>query len=216
MRLHIRPEWQTILKENNLDSYPALLNFRGAACMSSHTRGATWRLVLSDGQVIFIKQDYYTKYQPIIRYLMRGRKPLCNTVKERQAFALAARHGFVVPEVVVWGEHRRFGLPHTGVMVMLPLDGVPVDRFAADPNNQAQAPEVIARAEDTLAQLQACRLDWKIDCKPEHFFLLKDGSIGLIDLERLTQRSKPLASDYCRMQRERFRSLLPEPYRSRP
>ena len=184
--------------------------------MSSHTRGATWRLTLSGGQVIFIKQDYYTKLQPIMRSLMRLRKPLCNTVKERRAFDLAARHGFIVPEVIAWGESRRFGLPDTGVMVMLPLDGVPVDRFAAEPGNREQAPAMIAKAENTLSRLQACRLDWKADCKPEHFFVLPDGAIGLIDLERLTKRSKPLDSDYCQMQLERFRSLLPEPFRSQP
>ncbi|HOG49787.1 MAG TPA: hypothetical protein PKY10_04300 [Lentisphaeria bacterium] len=95
MRLHIEPEWQNILAANKLDSYSALLNYRGEASMSSHTRGATWRLTLSGGQVIFIKQDYYTKLQPIMRSLMRLRKPLCNTVKERRAFDLAARHGFI-------------------------------------------------------------------------------------------------------------------------
>ncbi len=211
---HIKPEWQNILAANKLDSYSALLNYRGQACTSSHTRGATWRVTLSGGQVIFIKQDYYTKLQPIIRSLVRLRKPLCNTVKERLALDLAARHGFVVPEVIAWGESRRLGLPNTGVMVMLPMDGVPVDQFAANPDNREQAPAVIAKAEKTLARLQECRLDWKVDCKPEHFFVLRNGTIGLIDLERLTQRSKPLGSDYCQMQLERFRSLLPEPFRS--
>ena len=157
---------------NKLDSYSALLNYRGEECMSSHTRGATWRFTLSDGQVIFIKQDYYTKLQPIMRSLVRLRKPLCNTEKERRAFELAARHGFIVPKVIAWGESRRLGLPNTGVMVMLPMDGVSVDQFAAEPDNREQAPAIIAKAEKTLLRLQECRLDWKVDCKPRAFFRL--------------------------------------------
>ncbi|MDD4099010.1 MAG: phosphotransferase [Lentisphaeria bacterium] len=215
MYLHIEPKWQAVFKERGLDSYRALLNFRNDACASSHGRGATWRLELTAQQVVFIKQDYYTKFLVNLRNLVRGRRPLCNTAKERRALALAARHGFRVPEVIAWGEEPRYGLPNTGVMVMLPLPGMPVDQFVADPKNQARAEEVISKAEDTLAALQSCRLDWKTDCKPEHFFILDDGTIGVIDLERLRLRDKPLAEKHCQMQRQRFRSLLPEPYRTR-
>ncbi|NLG14733.1 MAG: hypothetical protein GX561_11120 [Lentisphaerae bacterium] len=212
MRFHIEPKWQDALAANNLDSYSALLNYRGENCMSSHTRGATWRLTLSCGQDIFIKQDYYTKLQPIIRSLVRLSKPLCNTEKERRAFALAAEHGFIVPEVIAWGESRRFGLPNTGVMAMLPMEGVPVDRFVVETDNREKARAVIKQAEELLMRLQVCRLDWNVDCKPEHFFVLPDGTIGLIDLERLAKRSKPLDKDYCEMQLQRFRSLLPKPF----
>ncbi|MGI5922661.1 MAG: lipopolysaccharide kinase InaA family protein [Lentisphaeria bacterium] len=212
MFLHIQPEWQEILKHNRLDNYQALLGFTNDSCMSSHTRGATWRHTLSNGQTIFIKQDYFTKIAVACRYLLRGKKPLCNTAKERHALALAAQHGFVVPEIIAWGEERRFGLPHTGVMIMLPVAGVPIDHFAANPENHDQAQEAIAQAERTLARLQDCRLDWKTDCKPEHFFVRPDGSIALIDLERLRLRKKPLPKDYRNMQLRRFRSLLPKPF----
>jgi hypothetical protein len=213
MFLHIQPEWQVVLKQNRLDNYQALLSFTNDCCMSSHTRGATWRHTLSDGRTIFIKQDYFTKIAVACRYLLRGKKPLCNMEKERRAFALAAQHGFAVPEVIAWGEQRRLGLPHTGVMIMLPVDGIPVDRFAADPKNKDQAHAAIAKAEHTLARLQDCRLDWKTDCKPEHFFIRPDGSIALIDLERLRQRKRPLTQDYRDRQLRRFRSLLPETFR---
>lgn len=212
MYLQIQHEWQRTLNDYNLDSFNALLRFTGGACVSRHLRGATWRHTLSDGQTIFIKQDYYTKLHDTFCYLLRGKRPLCNTEKERRAFALAAQHGFAVPKVIAWGEQRRIGLPHTGVLVMLPVGGIAIDRFAADPKNHDQAHDAIAKAEQTLVRLQDCGLDWKTDCKPEHFFVRPDGSIALIDLERLRQRSKPLTTEYRAKQLRRFRSLLPKPF----
>jgi hypothetical protein len=214
MVLHIESEWQDTLAKNQLDDYQALIGFRNDSCMSSHRRGATWRHTLADGSVIFIKQDYYTKFTVACRYLLRGKRPLCNTVKEQRALALAAEHGFSVPKIIAWGEKRRMGLPNTGVMVMLPVPGLSVDRFAAQAKSPEEARNAIAKAEATLARLQDCRLDWKTDCKPEHFFVQPDGSIALIDLERLRLRPKPLEQDYRAMQLRRFRSLLPEAYRN--
>ncbi|HOG50828.1 MAG TPA: phosphotransferase [Lentisphaeria bacterium] len=216
MYLHIKPEWRDTLQKNRLGSMESLLQYYGGTCLSSHSRSAIWRHTLHDGRTVFIKRNFFTKMTIILRYLLRGRKPVCNTEKERRAFALAAQHGFTVPEVIAWGEQRRFGLPHAGVMIMLPVAGVPVDRFAANPENQDKAREAIAQAERTLALLQDCRLDWKTDCKPEHFFVRPDGSIALIDLERLRLSKQPLTRDYRAMQLQRFRSLLPEPYRSQP
>jgi hypothetical protein len=97
-------------------------------------------------------------------------------------------------------------------MAMLPMEGVPVDRFVVETDNREKARAVIKQAEELLMRLQVCRLDWNVDCKPEHFFVLPDGTIGLIDLERLAKRSKPLDKDYCEMQLQRFRSLLPKPF----
>lgn len=214
MYLHIKPEWRDTLQTNNLNTMAMLLQYYGGTCLSSHTRSATWRHTLHDGRDVFVKRDFFTKISIVLRYLLRGKKPICNADKERRAFALAAEHGFTVPEVIAWGEKRRLGLPHAGVMIMLPVDGIPVDRFAADPNNKDQAHAAIAKAEQTLSRLQDCRLDWKTDCKPEHFFVRPDGSIALIDLERLRLRKKPLTQAYRAMQLRRFRSLLPEPFRT--
>lgn len=214
MYLHIKPEWRDTLQTNNLDTMAMLLQYYGGTCVSSHTRGATWRHTLHDGRVVFVKRDFFTKILIVSRYILRARKPVCNTEKERLAFALAEKHGFAVPEVIAWGEKRRLGLPNAGVMIMLPVDGVPLDQFAADPKNHDKARDAIAKAEQTLARLQDCRLDWKTDCKPEHFFIRPDGSIALIDLERLRLRNRPLTKDYRAMQLRRFRSLLPEPFRT--
>lgn len=212
MQFHLRDDWREALRRHGLDNYHSLLNFRDGDCMSSHYRGATYRLRLSDGQILFIKQDHLTLFRAQVRSFVRLRWPRCNTAQERLNLELARQHGFIVPEVIAWGEKKRWGLPDTGVMVMLPLAGVPLDKWLQTETKPEKGREMIALAERTLAKLQDCRLDWKTDCKPEHFFLLENGGIGLIDLERLSQQTKPLTDAYRLMQLNRFREKLPEKY----
>lgn len=214
MQFYLLPEWRDVLCRQNLDTYQALLDFRGGDCMSSHYRGATYRLHFEDGQVIFIKQDHLTLRRAMLRSFLRGRWPRCNTAQERLNLELARQHGFTVPEVIAWGEQKRWGLPNTGVMVMLPLPGVALDKWLETKPEPKKARDMIAKAEHTLAKLQDFQLDWKTDCKPEHFFVLENGEIGLIDLERLTWQRKPLKTAYRMMQLQRFRKRLPKEYQT--
>ena len=92
---------------------------------------------------------------------------------------------------------------------MLPMDGIPLPEFLKQEKDLEKRRQAIAKAEQTLHFLQENALDWLRDCKPEHFFVLRDGSIGLIDLERLKQRKSPLSAKIRKMQFDRFRSLLP-------
>ncbi|MBR4124745.1 MAG: hypothetical protein IKR13_00950, partial [Victivallales bacterium] len=78
VQLILSPEWRDILVRDHLDTFEALHGYRGPNCCSKHTRGATWRHQLSDGRVIFIKQDYYTKLQPILRAIIHFRWPETN------------------------------------------------------------------------------------------------------------------------------------------
>lgn len=208
--LTILPEWQPRLARAGLADLSALLSFDGGDCLSRHLRGKTSRLQLPDGQTVFIKQDNYTKIESILRQLYKGLyPPQPNTERERRAMLLLASHGITVPEVIAWGQRRRLGLPHQGVLVMLPLPGKALSEYLpAEPDVQKRA-AAIAAAEKTLLFLQDNRLDWSKDCKPEHFFLLADGRIGLLDVERLRRRRYPLSAARREFQLQRFRSLLP-------
>ena len=207
--LTIKPDWKEALAQAGFTDLDALLNFSDGQCLSRHLRGKTLRTTLPGGQTIFIKQDHFTKWKTTVRNLLRFQKPQPNTEKERQCLALAASYGITVPEVIAWGQRRRFGLPHQGVMVMLPMDGISLPEFLKQEKDPEKRKSAIAKAEQTLHFLQENALDWLTDCKPEHFFVLQDGSIGLIDLERLHQRKKPLSAKTRKMQYARFRSLLP-------
>ena len=92
---------------------------------------------------------------------------------------------------------------------MLPLDGIDLDKYLKAETDEEKCKSFIAKADETLAALQKKGIDWP-DHKPEHFFVMNDGSIGLIDLERLRYVGHPLNTTKCAAQLARFRSLLPK------
>ena len=92
---------------------------------------------------------------------------------------------------------------------MLPLDGIDLDKYLKAETDEEKRKSFIAKAEETLAALQKKGFDWP-DHKPEHFFVMNDGTIGLIDLERLRFIGKPLNEAKCAAQLARFRNLLPK------
>lgn len=207
--LTILAEWQEVLAQADLADLHKLLSFSAGDCLSRHLRGKTSRFQLPNGQSIFIKQDHFTKWKTTTRSLLRFKKPQTNTEKERGRLELVASHDIPVPKIIAWGQRRRWGLPHQGVFVMLPMDGVPLDDYLKQEKDPAKRRKALEKAEQTLQHLQEHKLDWGKDCKPEHFFVLRNGKIGLIDLERLEQRKKPLSAETRKKQFDRFRSLLP-------
>ena len=214
--LTIEPAWQDILTHDHLDTFETLHSYSGAECCSSHSRGATWRHQLSDGRVIFIKQDYYTKLQPILRAIIHFRWPETNTEREYRQMEIVRSHGFRVPEVVAHSWHPRWLPPTTGVLVEAAVPGVPVDRLVADPSVAEETKrDALAKARKCLTALQDAGFDWNIDCKPEHFFVADDLSVSLVDVERLADRRAPLSESTRRMQEQRFHSLLPDGWRDR-
>ncbi|MBQ6472037.1 MAG: hypothetical protein IJJ33_08640 [Victivallales bacterium] len=211
----VSPEWLPRLKASNLDSFESLMRFQGGECLSKHPRGKTYRHVLPCGQVVFIKQDFYTKKMVVLRDWLHLHSAQPNTVKERLRMAMASRHGFRVAEVIAYGQVRCCGVPSRAVMVTLPVPGRSLEDFLKDNPPAEQGRKAIANALSALRRLQDEGLDWKIDCKPEHFFVADDLSVSLVDVERLADRKAPLAESVRRMQEQRFHSLLPEGWRDR-
>jgi len=208
--LTVLPEWQPVLAQAGLADLSSLLSFADGECLSRHLRGKTSRWQLPGGQTIFIKQDFYSKFASIMQQLYMGSCPQPNTERERRALALVASYGITVPTVIAWGQRRRLGFPYQGVMVMLPLPGKSLLEYLPVEQDAQKRAAVIATAEKTLSFLQDNQLDWNKDCKPEHFFLLENGQIGLLDVERLRRRSRPLSAALRAFQLQRFRSLLPK------
>lgn len=201
-------EWRDILEKTGLGTLQACLSFDGGTCLSSHLRGDTRKVTLPDGRIVFLKRDFFTFKKEIAKDLLRFRKPQPKTEKERLAFAMTRKAGFIAPQVIAWGQTRRFGFPDRACLVMLPLDGVDLDKYLKAETDETKRKSFIEKAEQTLAALQAKGFDWP-DHKPEHFFVMNDGSIGLIDLERLRYVDHPLSEEKCAAQLARFRKLLP-------
>jgi len=209
--LFIEDEWKEPLDEAGLGTLEALLAFDCGKCLSRHKRAQTFRHQLPNGQVVFIKQDLRTKPQIILRALGKFHRPLPNTVKERLILEMLAQHGFLTPKIIAWGEKKGlFGLPDKAVMVQLAQPGVPLDEYVVQGHTREEKEQAVAKSEAVLKDLQDAGFDWYIDCKPEHFFVLDNGKIGLIDLERLKVNPKGLTEEYRKMQFNRFHSLLPK------
>ena len=214
--LQISPEWLPRLKACGLDSFESLIRFQDGECLSKHPRGKTYRYLLPCGQVVFIKQDFYTKKAVVLRDWLHLRSAQPNTEKERLRMALAARHGFRVAEVIAYGQVRCCGIPSKAVMVTLPVLGRSLEAFLKSDPPADLGRQAIANALAALHRLQDEGLDWKIDCKPEHFFVADDLTISLVDVERLTDRKNPLPESTRQMQDQRFMSLLPQSWQARP
>ncbi len=205
----ISAEWRDVLEAAGLGTLQSCLAFKDGTCLSSHLRGDTRKVTLADGRIVFLKRDFFTFKKEMAKDLLRFKKPQPKTEKERLAFAMAREAGFIAPEVIAWGQTRHCGFPDRACLIMLPLDGVDLDKYLQGEKDEAKCKLFIDKAEQTLAMLQEKGFDWP-DHKPEHFFVMNDGSIGLIDLERLSFIGKPLGEAKCVAQLARFRSLLPK------
>ncbi len=211
MRLIISDGWLDALRDAGLDTFEALMAFRGGKVFSKKSHSVTRRLELNDGRVIFIKQDSRTKLRQILRALIRLRQPRTTTEKELFNLNRAGAAGFNVPEVVAYSQHEWWTRPGQGVLVEAALEGRPLDDFAACgdiPVERRRA--AVDSSRKVLAELQRLRFDWKRDCKPEHFFVRPDGSIALLDVERLYRRRHRLPEKLCKAQFAVFDGLLPD------
>lgn len=214
MELIIDPAWRDQLHEAQLDTVEAVLAFENEHCLSRHNRAATWKGTLPNGRVFFLKKDFYTSPAPILRRLIRFQAPETNTERETRLLLNAQRLGFRIPEIIAHTRHCRWWLPTKGAMIELAVHGRPVDELVNDPTvSEEKKQDALSKARTTLDRLQDAQLDWRKDCKPEHFFYCDDGEITLIDGERLFPVKKPLTAEYRAAQHRRFDSFLPEKYR---
>ena len=211
MRLFIGDNWRKALEEAKLASYEALMAYSDGRVFSKKSHSTTRSCDFPDGRRIFIKQDTRTKFQQVLRSLVKLRMPQTTTEKEHSHLVNAARLGFRVPEVVAFSEHEWWTWPRGGVLVEAALQGTSLDKYAADASIPLEKRrKAVEAARDVLLQIQDACLDWRRDCKPEHFFVQEDGGIALLDVERLYKRRFRLSEKRCAAQLEVFHKLLPE------
>ena len=200
--LHIEEGWRDKLAELGLDSLEKMLAFMQGDCESEHRRGATFRIALpgEEDEHLFLKCDYFTHKKEILKDLFCGRRPAQNSVKERMAFESARKAGFIVPEVIAWGSQSQLGLPSKAAMIMREVHGNNLKELIRAGGNE----EYVSRAEGLLRKMFGCGFDWP-DYKPEHFIVMPDGRIALIDLERMRHLDTPLADEQVEKRIAHFR-----------
>lgn len=205
----INPRWSETLAAAGLDTFAAAFAYTTPEPLSRKSHSLTHSAPLPDGGTAFVKQDLWTGWRPVARALLRLSRPLPAVGRERRNMLRLSKLGFHTPEIAAYGECRRFALPHQGVMITAPAPGRPVDRIFRDTTlSAALREEAVAAALAILAQLQQHGCNWGKDCKPEHFFYSVEKQITLIDVERMHFQRRPLPTELCRKQLERFRSLL--------
>jgi len=203
---HVDENWKTALHEVGIDTYAQALSYAQGTPASRKSHSQTWRLTTSQG-TLFLKQDTSTQIKNILRNLIRFRKPLACTQKERRNMERLARMGFNFAEVVAYGGESHLGLPDTAVMVTRPVPGRAIEDIWTDGSvPEARRQEARDLGLKTIVRLQELDCDWQRDCKPEHFFLTEDNRIFLIDVESMHFRRVPPKKR--KMQTARFLKLL--------
>ena len=211
MRLIINEKWRTALEDAGLATYEALMAYSGGKVFSKKSHSTTRSCTLPDGRIVFIKQDTRTKFQQVLRAIVKFRIPQTTTEKEHCHLLNAARLGFHVPEIVAASQHEWWTRPKGGVLVEAALQGTSLDKYAADASIPLEKRrKTVEAARKVLLKIQDAHLDWRRDCKPEHFFVQPDGGIALLDVERLYPCRFHLSEKRCTAQLNVFYGLLPE------
>ncbi len=199
----IDDDWMPQFKEAKLDTLTRLLMYTEGMCLSMHSRGSTFASKLPGGQLVFIKRDHFTFKKDMLPDLLHFRAPVPKTIREWRIFQRLKEMGFTVPEVIAAGYRRSFGLATVGGIVMLPLEGMALNQYIVAEQDEQRREYAINCCSDLLKRLQEKGIDWP-DCKAEHFILMKNNTIGLLDLERVTFHGKPLADERCQKQFKSF------------
>ena len=204
----VEEEWRFLLEKAGIHTYKDALTFSGGTLLSKKSHSRTW-LYQSNNIRFFVKQDTSTRIRATLRSLIRLKKPVPATQKERVKMARLEALGFNMAQVIAYGSESRMGLPHTGVMITLPVPGRSIEDLWKDEKlSMERRMEAKKIGLKTLAILQEHGCDWKADCKPEHIFLTEDDEVYLIDVERMHFQRSPLSSLKCQKQRERFLKFL--------
>ena len=198
---HVSDEWKGLLAAAGLGSFDAMMHSTRGECFSRHTRGQTYRILLDDGQAVFLKRDCYTTVKDIAADLLCLRRPQPPCVVEARAIGLVAGLGIAVPEVIAWGQRRMAALPWQAALLTRELPGVPLHQFLKTGPPAERRREAISAAAAVIGRLFRAGLSWR-DMQPKHF-LLDGEAIGVIDLARLRHSRLP-ARLYAPKQLRRF------------
>lgn len=201
--------WTSLLEATGLGSLVALLMHTDGVCLSMHSRGSTFRCTLSDGQTVYVKRDHYTMLKDVLSQLCRGERPRAKSSREAMVVDRLRSAGFIVPEVIACGWRTRAGVPSAAGIVMLPVDGVSLEDYLRQEQDKEKRQKAIEQCEALLGEFQRQGIFWP-DSKPEHFLIRDDGSVGLIDLERVQFCRAPLKTTLANRQLANFRRRLPK------
>jgi len=182
--------WREALSAGGLGTFDAMMRPEPGECVSWHSRGQAYRVVLPGGEVVFLKRDAFTKLKDVLSDACRLRRPEPACIHELRALRRVAALGVRVPEVIAWGQRRRAGLPWRAVLVTRLLPGVALDELvkASEAGEDRRAALRLAGA--AARKLYEAGLSWP-DLLPKHF-LLAGGEVGVLDLARMRRTRRAM------------------------
>ncbi|NMA18944.1 MAG: hypothetical protein GX927_00050 [Lentisphaerae bacterium] len=206
-KLEIQPEWQAKFQKQGLDSIDAVLKLKPEAieecCLPC---GVEAFLLEDDDHLLCLKRQQKIPRSQMFKDICKCNFPLTLTSRERKAIAMLKNAGFIVPQIVAWGEKRCFGLPQAGVLFLQPPEGQTLPAFLASELDGVARRQGVEKAETTLMAMHSMGFTWP-DCRIENFLLLPDGEVGLINLGSI-KRHKTLSQEERQQQFEIFYASL--------
>ncbi len=205
-QLNIQPEWQQRLGALGLDTLPALLELRLDEQEKERRVCGLHCLELDQHTKLCLKRDEECGLGHIVCGLFRFRLPQSRCRRERLNIEMLAAEGFIVPELVAWGEKRLLGLPRAGLLLLRPPSTLALPAFLEAEFDLQVRHDMVEKAESLLRRLQERGYDWQ-DCVAKNFVVLPDHRLGLCNLESV-RKSKSLSQELCQRQFEKFYASL--------
>jgi hypothetical protein len=206
-KLQVKAEWQEKFQKRGLTSLEAVLNLEPekmeGLCLPC---GVETFLLEGDNEILCLKRERKISFAHILSDLLKCKFPRTRAALERRAITLLKRAGFLVAQIVAWGEKRCLGLPRAGVLIVQPPEGQSLPAFLANELDADTRRKAVEKAEATLLAMHSMGFLWP-DCRAENFLMLADDEVGMINLGSVRQQ-KMLAQEECQQQFEIFYGSL--------
>lgn len=187
-RFWIHPDWREAFGRSGLDSFDRMMAFSGGHVFSEHWNRDARRVTLDDGRVVYIKREIAVEWSAIANDLLHLRRSQPMTHRERIAIERVAALGIQAPRIVGHGQRRVLGMARQGFLVLLPVQGQPLDEFYKSNPSESERFAALRATCEVMGRIDQAGLYWP-DLRAKHVFVDRDGSVSLIDLERLVSQN---------------------------
>lgn len=121
-RLRLNPEYSSLLVENHLATFPALMAIDGGTVYEQNDQRDVRRLEIKQ-QHFFLKRVTSEKISSALESYLGGKLAHSKPFKEMLHFKFLRAKGFAVAEVVAVGEKLRLGVPVEGFIMTREVPG---------------------------------------------------------------------------------------------
>lgn len=187
--VRIDPRWLDALAGRGLDSYSALMDFAGDGPAKEKRDRRIARVVLPGPPpvVLYLKQHLRTPLREAFGELIRGRMPRSAARREWEAIASLRRAGLTTMAPAALGERRSFPWLGGSFIATEGVTGTRLEDLALGFRGHFHDKRSILSSLARCARLMHGAGFTHRDLYLCHLFLLPEGKIALIDLQRVAR-----------------------------